>query len=244
MKKRLMLALVCTALLTTTAYTQTLSPHAPDTIRRGNERHARGQYEAAIKEYERVAQGGAGEPRAQALYNMGVCYFELYRTEEAINLYRRAIAERGGRYPKALYALGVALEISNRLEDAKQAYTQALATSEGRYTEASLAVAHYRLGLLAGRQGDYENAAVLFREALKRSRGRFPAAHNNLGVMLALLGRTAEAAREFEIALRQSGAHFEEAASNLKLCRSRRSNDSLVASARLKISDAAFMLTE
>jgi tetratricopeptide (TPR) repeat protein len=239
MKKRLMLAVLLALFTYAAAMAQA---GAQDAIKRGNQRYSRGEYEAAIKEYRQVPQG-EGETYAQALYNIGVCYYELRRTEDAIGMYRRAVESKGGRYPKALYALGVALEVSGRLAEAKEAYRQAIETSDGKYTEERFAVAHYRLGLLFGREGSYEKAAALFSEALTRSREKFPAAHNNLGVMLALAGRNAEAEREFETALRQATDDFQEAAYNLKLCRSRvKETESTFAS--LKVSDATFVLTK
>ncbi|HEY0320293.1 MAG TPA: tetratricopeptide repeat protein [Pyrinomonadaceae bacterium] len=242
MKKRLMLAVLLLTFSCTITLAQVSGSGAQEAIKRGNERYARAEYESAIKEYRRVAPGTT-EAYAQSLYNIGVCYYELRRTEDAIVMYRSAVEARGGRYPKALYALGVALEISGRLADAKEAYRQAIEESDGKYTEARLAVAHYRLGLLAGRVGDYEKAAVLFREALARSKDRFPAVHNNLGVMLALSGRIAEAEREFEIALQQSTDRFEDAAYNLKLCRSLLTKETQTAYASLKVSDSTFVLT-
>jgi tetratricopeptide (TPR) repeat protein len=242
MKKRLMLAGLLLMLYSTMAIAQAGWSNGQDAIKRGNQSYARGDYEAAIKEYKQVPQGQS-EAFSQALYNMGVCYYELRRTEDAIVMYRRAVEARGGRYPKALYALGVALEISKRPGEAKAAYERAIATSGGKYTEAQLAVAHYRLGLLAGREGDYEKAAALFREAINRSRERFPAGHNNLGVMLALSGRTAEAEREFETALRQATDGFDEAASNLRLCRAILTTETQTAYASMKVVDSTFVLT-
>jgi tetratricopeptide (TPR) repeat protein len=240
MKKRLMLVLLLLTFAGVTAQAQVGPSDAQDAIRRGNEKYARGEYEAAVKEYGRVRKE-KGEAYAQALYNTGVCYFELNRTEDAVGMYRKAIEARGGHYPKAHYALGVALEILVRLDEAKEAYRQAIAADD-KYTEAGLAVAHYRLGLIKGREGDYESAAALFREALARSKERFPAAHNNLGVMLALMGRTAEAEQEFAVALRQSTVDFEEAAYNLKLCRARLSKETQIAFASMKIADSTFVL--
>jgi tetratricopeptide (TPR) repeat protein len=243
MRKRLMLAVLLSLFSCAAAMAQASWSNAQDSIRRGNERYTRGEYEAAIKEYRRVPETET-EAHSQALYNMGVCYYELRQTEDAIGMYRRAVDSRGGRYPKALYALGVALETSGRLEEAKQVYTRAINISDGKYTEERFAVAHYRLALLLGREGAYEKAAALFREALARSRERFPAAHNNLGVMLALAGRTGEAEREFEIALRQSTDDFKEAAYNLKLCRARPARETPSVFASLKVSDATFVLTK
>src|SRR5882724_7655856 len=80
-------------------------------------------------------------------------------------------------------------------------------------------MAHYKLGLLLASDGDYKGAASLFKVAIARSSGRFPASHNDLGVMLAQMGHLTEAEREFQIALQQAEGKFAEADHNLKLCR-------------------------
>jgi tetratricopeptide (TPR) repeat protein len=196
--------------------------------------YARAEYEAAIREYRRVTDE-AGEVYAQSLYNIGVCYYELGRIEEAITIYWSAVEASQGRYPKALYALGVALEDLNRWPEAKEAYRQALAASGGDYREAQLAVAHYRLGLLAMREGDYEGAITFFREAIARSRRQFPASHNNVGVALALTGHLSMAEQEFEVALNQARGDFEEAAHNLRLCRTALSKGTKIQFASLRV---------
>jgi tetratricopeptide (TPR) repeat protein len=239
MKNRLAAAFILVVLSSAIALAQS---GAEEIIKRGNGRYAQGQYEAAIREYRRVPKGQT-ELYAQSLYNIGVCYFELGRTEDAIAMYRLAVEAKGGSYPKALYALGVALEVAGKLYEANDAYRLAILTSDGKYTEAGLAVAHYRLAMLAGRAGDYERAATLFREAIARSKERFPAGHNNLGVVLALAGNISEAEREFEIALKQASAPFEDAAYNLNLCRSLLTRETQAASASLKIADSTFVLT-
>lgn len=200
----------------TAAQTRPVDPEAAPLakIALGNALVAKEDYEAAIREYERVPVS-AGEKYAQALYNIGVSYFELWRTAESIDFYRRAIAARHGHYARASYALGVALEDQGELVEAKEAYQQSIA-SRGEYA----AAAHYRLGLLIAGQGDYEAAAESFRKALRYPGLHVPASHNNLGVMLGRLGRLTEAQHEFETALHQAGGAFDDAARNLKLCRS------------------------
>jgi tetratricopeptide (TPR) repeat protein len=241
MKTKLMLAVILVVFSVVTASAQVAWSDAQGAIKRGNEKFARGQYEEAIKEYRRTTQT-AGTVYAQSLYNIGVCYFELGRNEDAIGMYRRAVEARGGHYPKASYALGVALEIAGRLDEAGEAYKRAVTESEGKYTEAGLAVAHYRLALIAGRSGAYEKAAALFRETVARSKEQFPAVHNNLGVMLALSGQVAEAEREFELALRQAPKGFEEAAHNLELCRLLLTEKTRDTFASLKVADSTFIL--
>jgi tetratricopeptide (TPR) repeat protein len=184
-----------------------------ESIKRGNTRYSNAEYIAAIGEYGQVPPH-AGEIYSQALYNIGVCYYELWRTDEAIVMYKKAAAARTGRYPKALLALGVALEDLNRQQEAKESYRQAVAVGAGRETRE----AHFRLGLLLARENDFERAATHFSEAINGD--KTPGSHNNLGVMLALKGRLHEAKREFEVALRQSGGTFADAAHNLSLCRS------------------------
>lgn len=232
--KRLLLAVLLVSLSGVMASGQESRAEARERLRRGNEMYARADYEAAIEEYRRITEE-AGEIHAQSLYNIGVCHYELHRTEEAITMYRSAIEASGGRYPKALYALGVALEDSRRWPEAKKAYRQVLVVSGGNYAEAQLAVAHYRLGLLAMREGDYDSAGVLFREALSRSRRHFPACHNNLGVALALAGRLSMAEREFETALKHARGAFGDAAHNLRLCRSALASKTTTQLASLKV---------
>lgn len=183
-------------------------------IARGNRSFAKADYESALREYRSVPRS-AGESYSQALYNIGVSYYEMWRTAEAIDFYRQAVEQRHGNYPRASYALGVALEDQGRLAEAKKAYKQSIKMSHGEF-----ALAHFRLGLLVAIAGDYEAAASCYRKAIARAGDHVPSSHNNLGVMLARQGRLTEAGREFEIALRQTGGAFDDAAHNLKLCRS------------------------
>lgn len=231
-------SLCLTVLLFSLSYVTTTAQgngsEARASLRRGNEMYARADYDGAIREYRRVSVE-SGEVYAQSLYNIGVCYYELGRTGAAIEMYRSAIAASGGRYPKALYALGIALEDSSRWAEAKAAYRRALEVSDGNYREAQLAVAQYRLGLLAMRDGDYKSANALFKEAIARSRQPFPASHNNLGVALALAGRLELAQREFDVALKQTRGEFAEATHNLNLCRAALAQGTKTQSASLKL---------
>lgn len=209
---------------------QDLHENARDAVQRGNEQFVKSKYELAIQEYRRVPVN-AGETYAKALYNIGVSYYELWQTEEAVAYYRKAIAASNGRYPVALHSLGVALKDLGRLPEAKKAFEQAIATSDGGY-----APAHYLLGLLAMGEADHEGAAASFRRAIVHFKNRFPAGHNNLGVALARMNRLPEAKREFEIALSQAGGELIEAKQNLKLCSSLLADPKTVAA--LKIVDA------
>ena len=183
-------------------------------IKRGNKKFDSQQYEAAIKEYRQVPEG-SDLSYSQALYNIGVCNYELWHTDEAITFYKKAIAVRSGRYPKAWYSLAVALEDEGRTAEASEAYREVLNFRDAVY----VAAAHYRLGLLAALAGDDVAATKLFTQAIVSSNDLFPASHNNLGVMLARAGRLNEADQEFQKALEQSDGKLDEATHNHRLCR-------------------------
>ena len=209
--KSLSAASLLVTLSCTIALAQSVSNQ--DFIKRGNARYANAEYDSAIAEYRHVSPA-AGDVYARALYNIGVCYYELGRTEAAIAMYRQAIKVRSD-YVKALYALGVALEDLGRYQEAGETYRAAIAVSGGRY-----ALASFKLGVLAAGAGEYEVAETLFRESISQSGDRLPTSHNNLGVMLALAGNLNEAEREFRIALKQTDGTSADAKRNLSLCRS------------------------
>ncbi len=191
---------------------QTTQPQA--TIKRGNALVAQEKYREAIAEYEKVSTRDV-DAYAQAIYNIGVCHYELWQTEAAIIFYQRAIELKQGNYPRASYALGIALQDQGQLGEARAAYEQAIRVSHREF-----AAAIYALGLLAARAGEFKQAAELFREAAAREGLHVPASRNNLGVMLANLGLLNEAEKEFAIALKESHGMLDDAARNLNLCRS------------------------
>jgi tetratricopeptide (TPR) repeat protein len=221
-------ALLVLTLITSPALSRNGQTLAQAAIKKGNDLFAEGRYEEAVKEYETVRE--ESETYAIALYNIGVCYYELWEIDRAISFYQRAIETRKGRYPRASYALGVALEDKSKLLEAEAAYKQSLFASEGDYP-----LANFRLGLLASKK-DWRVASEFFRKALKHPGEHVAATHNNLGVMLARMRRLAEAEKEFVAALRQSRGVFHDAAYNLKLCRHLLSRDSDVAAMPLRVS--------
>jgi tetratricopeptide (TPR) repeat protein len=183
-------------------------------LKRADALVAQEKYKLAIEEYRKVSTRDA-DSYARAVYNIGVCYYELWQTDEAIAFYKRAIELKQGNYPRASYALGVALEDQGEITEAKAAYEQAVNASQREFARAT-----YRLGLIEARAGELKNAAALFREAATRAGEHVPASHNNLGVMLAQLGFLKEAEQQFVIALKYANGGFADAAHNLNLCRS------------------------
>src|SRR2546425_8374077 len=93
------------------ALAQTTASEARDFIKSGNAKYAKAEYESAIVDYQHI-EPAAGEVYAQALYNIGVCYFELWHTEDAVAMYRKAIKARGGSFsPNLLSPLLVPQEL-------------------------------------------------------------------------------------------------------------------------------------
>ena len=183
-------------------------------LKRGNALVAQEKYKLAIEEYNKVSNRDS-DLYARATYNIGVCYYELWQTDDAIAFYKRAIDLKHGKYPRASHALGVALEDQEKFTEARAAYEQAVSVSHGDFVRAT-----FSLGLLEAKTGDFKKAAALFRETAARDGAHVPSSHNNLGVMLVHLGFLKEAEQEFVVALQQAEGRFDEAAHNLSLCRS------------------------
>lgn len=179
-------------------------------FKRGQTLVAQENYQAAIVEYNKVSPR-EGDWYARAIYNIGVCHYELWQTEEAITFYKRAIELKQGNYPRASFALGVALDEQGRSDEAREAYEQASNRQFGPAT--------YRLGLLEAQAGEFDKAAALFKEAASHPGKHVAASYNNHGVMLAQLGFMKEAEKEFDNALKASNGSLAEAAHNLNLCR-------------------------
>src|SRR5215203_1273823 len=90
-------------------------------LKRGDALVAQEKYKPAIEEYWKVSSRDA-EAYGRAIYNIGVCHYELWQTDEAIAFYKRAIELKQGNYPRASYALGVALEDQGKTTEARIAY--------------------------------------------------------------------------------------------------------------------------
>ena len=200
-------------LVATAVFTSAQTTDSKAILRRGDALVAQEKYNLAVEEYRKVSTRDR-DGFARATYNIGVCYYELWQTDDAIEFYKRAIDLRRGNYPVASYALGIALEDQDKTAEARKSYEQAVSASHGE-----LARATYRIGLLEAKAGEFKKAAALFREAAARAGEHVPASHNNLGVMLARLGHLKEAEQEFIVALKASDGRYEDAAHNLNLCR-------------------------
>jgi tetratricopeptide (TPR) repeat protein len=168
----------------------------------------------------------------QTLVQIGKCYIDLGRLDEAERTLRQALALADDAI--GFYNLGIVLEQRDRMQEAEQSYRRTLELNAG------LARAHNNLGGLLAASGRVDEAEQHLREsirldpalpdayvslaALQLERGR-PSeaaasarqalaidarhvdAHVNLGVALAQLGDFTQARREFDEALRIDPRH-------------------------------------
>jgi hypothetical protein len=66
-----------------------------------------------IAEYTKVSPRDGRMVRTR-IYNIGVCHYELWQTDEAITFYKRAIELKQGNYARASFALGVCARRSGK----------------------------------------------------------------------------------------------------------------------------------
>ncbi len=134
-------------LASTTGVLNAQSTESKSSLKRGDAFVAQENYKAAIEEYRKVSARD-GDLYARAIYNIGVCHYELWQTEEAIVFYKRAIELKQGNYPRASYALGVALEDQGRLTEAKASVPAGVARQILRRLSTNLACSKRRQGSL------------------------------------------------------------------------------------------------
>ena len=146
------------------------------------------------------------QPRVfSALYLLGVIREQEGDRQEAIALFRRALAIEP-RSPDVLTNLGIALLKSDRCEDAIEALGKAIAI------DPTQAVAHDCLGLALNRLGRRDAAVASFRQALA-IRPDLAEAHLHLGSLLVATGDAGDAVASLRAAIRLNpalaDAHFE-----------------------------------
>lgn len=112
------------------------------------------------------------------------------------------------RYEDDPVRLGMKALDEARMDDARNYFNEAIQNEHQVYR------AHYGLGLLLYRQGEYENAEPLFRQSLieknqETGAADYPEAHAALGLVLLRLQRSAEAKQEFSQALREKAGLWE-----------------------------------
>src|SRR5262245_65369101 len=101
--KRVLLAMAMISLIASVAFAQSIPADGRDLINRGNAKYQKAEYQAAIEIYSQI-HASSGELYARALYNIGVCYYEMWRNDDAIEMYTKAIQASESGYPRASYA--------------------------------------------------------------------------------------------------------------------------------------------
>ena len=137
--------------------------------------------------------------RAERHRQQGDAWREQKLFARAVVEYRRAIALRGGRFPRARLGLARALLALEEHEDALRHVRRALAESR-----APLPEAHTLLGNILRAQGLYEEAIREYRAALRHAGGFSPEAHAGLALALEEVGETDAAITHMRTAIAQN----------------------------------------
>jgi len=132
--------------------------------------------------------------RTDAWLNIGYCYGNLGRHQDAVESYKQAIRIKPD-FAEAHYNLGNAYYELGRYQDAIEAYKQAIRT------KLDYAEAYYNLGVSCGELGRYQEAIEAYKQAI-RIKPDLAEAHSNLGVAYGELGRYQEAIEAYKQAIR------------------------------------------
>lgn len=144
---------------------------------------------AALAVVMNLPLGSAAEMGALTRANYARALSEAGRPEEAIALYRQALALTPGA-PRLAAALGAELARQERFAEARPVLEQALRA------DPALAAAHNAMGSVLAATGQQESAIAEFRAAAEAEPGNAVFAFN-LGTALAVAGRLEEAIRQF-----------------------------------------------
>ncbi len=147
----------------------------------------------------------------QSLIQLGKCYTDLGRLDEAERSLREALA--AGDDAVGYYNLGLVLERGDRLQEAEASYRRAVSLGPG------LASARNNLGLLLARSERLSEAESHLRESIRLDPGS-PDAYSNLSVVLLQLGKIQDAEQLLRTAIDVDPAHAD-AHANLGVIRAR-----------------------
>jgi tetratricopeptide (TPR) repeat protein len=168
-------------------------------------------YDAAVRD---LGQAVALQPDFPEAHNrLGVALMRKGQFRDAIEEFRTAVGQRGGKYPTALYNLGFVLQQQRENEKALEAYRAAIDANGGDYADA-----FYQIGsVLMETPGRAAEAADALRKAIEQNKGRDPEAHYRLGFALVQQKDYAGAEAAFREAVNQRGGDFAFAHYNLGL---------------------------
>ena len=134
----------------------------------------------------------------QTLVQIGKCYADLGRFQDAEAVLRRAVNAADDAV--GFYNLGYVLEQLGRPAEAERQYERALELNPG------LAGAHTNLGTALARQGNFAEAVAHLAEAVRLEPGS-AAAYNNLGGVFLQQRQVDAASRHFRSALELNPEH-------------------------------------
>jgi tetratricopeptide (TPR) repeat protein len=132
--------------------------------------YARGMYDKAIAEYERVIK--TKPDFLEAYNNLGNAYFAMYQDDKAVSAYERVVASNP-KHAKAHNNLGFAYYTKGMYAQAMVEINKALAINHDYVT------AHYNAGLIYHAQGMYVRAVSAYEKAVTL-KPHFAEAHYNL----------------------------------------------------------------
>jgi Tfp pilus assembly protein PilF len=118
-----------------------------------------GKKQEALAKLQLLAAEDRFDPRG--FYNIANAFARLDATDSAVSAYRKAIAQRKGRYARASNNLGVILLRQGFWDQAYDAFLDALRTENFHYAEAS-----YNLGRLYAARGEMDRASREWRRAV------------------------------------------------------------------------------
>ncbi len=177
-----------------------------------------GSYEYAVKNYQKAILLAKIETvnddfLAKIHFNIGVCFYNLKQTAQAVEEFTEAIKLSRRNYQQAFYALGMAQSDLKNWRKAADAFYKAVALNKKD------GEAWFDLGLVLLEEKDFKSAEKAFRNAIKLKSVGAADAHNNLGVILALKTDFLSAENEFKTALLESNGQSIEARNNLQFCK-------------------------
>jgi serine/threonine-protein kinase len=153
------------------------------------------EFRAALRIRERVGPGSA--ETASSLNNLALVMAATERRDEAVSLYRRALAIRretlGPAHPTTTYSmtnLATMLTTMGRWERAEAAFEEALAMRREAFEAGHPAIASviYQLGWLNARRGRWTDAERFYRRALGLREAALGDEHPSVAVALNALG--------------------------------------------------------
>jgi tetratricopeptide (TPR) repeat protein len=166
----------------------------------------KGQYQAAIPEWEKAITMSPADARAHN--NFGQTLVHAGKNDAAIAEFRKAVAAKPV-YPEAQSNLAIALAGTGHPSEAIEHFKLAIDANP------AFAEAHSNLGHVLAEQGRIPEAIEEYERALKLNPD-YAEAHNNLGFALASSGRLDDAIEQYNLALK-SDPKYAHAYNNLGL---------------------------